>query len=267
MSQQKLIEPLPYDNHFMQVTSYEEVSQKKLTMTKSDFKKFIAHEKKKEEFNGKLFEYSKEHEKGRIDIKEINRKIIYHDYMIKHLKEMDIKIEGNLETIEALINTTRQRIQRQIDLKNKAHSEYEKLYQKYELRLDEFIRLSSIAHIEEKLYLHTIHTQAREKEEKQEQKTFLNLLGKLPDDLLRIIQTYFTYETRTAILVKTYNPIRMFCALKKTRLNKALTHINKKYAPVNKNFSRAWKIDHEVHNKMIASLVNYAQQQQSGKKK
>ena len=248
--QQKVISPLSYDTHFMPVTSDVDVSEKKLTMSKSDFNKFMSFEKKKERFNGRLFEYSKEHEKSRIAAKDLNNKIVKHDSEINYIKEL--QIQGNLETVEKILKNRKERIQYFSHLKNEAQREYNKFYEDYEQKFRTFGRKSCLAHIEDKLYLRDINTEVREKEERlcEKQRTFLKLLNKLPDEILRIVQSYFTYETRAAILLKTYNPIRMFCALDKSGLNKTISHINHKYAPVNKLYSRAWKADPELHNKM-----------------
>jgi hypothetical protein len=254
MSQQiAAISPLRYDDYFMPLTCEAELLKKKMQMSKSEFKKFMTLEKKKEKFNMTLFEYSKEHEKNRLEIKNIQECINSYNSMIKSFKERNIKIDGNLETVERIVKDTRNKIKECINLSTTKRSEYRKLFENYRLKYMKFQRQSSIVHIEEKIYLNNVDTRSREKEERasKEHQTFLKLLDKLPDDLLRLIKSYFTYETRAAILVKTYNPVKMFCALDKIGLIKTVMYINNKYAPINKLWSAAWKVDHELHKKMV----------------
>ena len=161
-----------------------------------------------------------------------------------------MKIEGNLEKVESLIKETRQQINVRLNLKYKSEVEYKKLFKTFEKKNTEFGRKSEMIHMEDELYVDNIDTRNREKEEKKGDKTFLKLFGKLPDELLRVIQSYFTYETRAAILVKTYNPVNMFCALKKNGLGKVITLITKKYAPADKEKSQAWKVDAKLYSKM-----------------
>ena len=221
-------------------------SEKNKNMTRTEFNNFMRLEKKKEQFNETLFEYSAEHEKTRLAVKDIIKNIAIHNYKIKNLKEM--KIEGDLEKVESLIKQTRQQINVQLNLKYKYEVDYYKLFKPFKQKNTEFGRKSEMVHMEDELYVDDNDTRNREKEEKEGDKTFLKLFGKLPDELLRVIQSYFTYETRAAILVKTYNPVKMFCALKKNGLGKVITLITEKYAPADK--SQAWKVDAKLYSKM-----------------
>ena len=243
MSQLQQIPVLSYDSHFMPLATNSEKN-----MTKTEFKNFTSIEKKKEQFNEILFEYSAEHEKTRLVVKAIIKMIAIYNYKIKNLKEM--KIEGNLEKVESLIKETRQQINVRLNLKYKSEVEYKKLFKTFEQKNTEFERKSEMIHMEDELYVDDIDTRNREKEEKKGDKTFLKLFGKLPDELLRVIQSYFTYETRAAILVKTYNPVKMFCALKKNGLQKVINMINRKYAPADKEKSQAWKVEPKLYSKM-----------------
>ena len=247
MSHIKQIPVLAYDSHFMPLASNTEATK---NMTKSDLKNFMNLEKKKEKFNETLFEYSTEHEKTRLLVKDITRNIAIYNYKIKNLKEM--KIEGNLEKVVSLVNETRLRIQKKNQLKQLSEIEYNKLFQPFKQKNLEFARNSEMIHMEDDLYVDDINTKNTEKEEKKDkkEKAFLKLIGNLPDELLRVIHSYFTYETRAAILLKTYNPVKMFCALKKSGLQKVVAWINKKYAPSNKEESQAWKVDPKLYTKM-----------------
>ena len=250
MSQLQQIPVLSYDSHFMPLATNSEKN-----MTKTEFKNFTSIEKKKEQFNEILFEYSAEHEKTRLVVKAIIKMIAIYNYKIKNLKEM--KIEGNLEKVESLIKETRQQINVRLNLKYKSEVEYKKLFKTFEQKNTEFERKSEMVHMEDELYVDDIDTRNREKEEKKGDKTFLKLFGKLPDELLRVIQSYFTYETRAAILVKTYNPVKMFCALKKNGLQKVINMINRKYAPADKEKSQAWKVDAKLYSKMRTLYTLY----------
>lgn len=250
MSQLQQIPVLSYDSHFMPLATNSEKN-----MTKTEFKNFTSIEKKKEQFNEILFEYSAEHEKTRLVVKAIIKMIAIYNYKIKNLKEM--KIEGNLEKVESLIKETRQQINVRLNLKYKSEVEYKKLFKTFEQKNTEFERKSEMIHMEDELYVDDIDTRNREKEEKKGDKTFLKLFGKLPDELLRVIQSYFTYETRAAILVKTYNPVKMFCALKKNGLQKVINMINRKYAPADKEKSQAWKVDAKLYSKMRTLYTLY----------
>ena len=232
---QQVILRLPYDKYFMPLASDAEVTQKQQVMTKTDFKKFTALEKKKYNFNGVLFEYSKEHEKARLAVKEINERTLLNNHKITSLKEK--KIEGNLETVEALIKDTRERMKRYTQLNAKNRMERIIVYDPFLQQKHKFMRVSDLVHIEDSLYQQAIDTQLREKQEAPQQKTLLKLLNKLPDDILRLVHSYFTYETRAAILVKTYNPVKLFCTLKKPVLLKVLNHIYDKYSLRNVNHS------------------------------
>ena len=233
--QQQVIPCLPYDKHFMPLASDAEVSQNQQMMTKTEFKKFSALEKKKYNFNGVLFEYSKEHEKARLAVKEINERTLLNNRKITSLKEKNI--EGNLETVEALIKDTKQRMSLYGQVNTKNRMERILLYESFCKKYHKFMRESNLVHIEDSLYHEVIDTQLREKQEAPQQKTLLKLLNKLPDDILRLVQSYFTYETRAAILVKTYNPVKLFCALKKPALLKVIDHIHHKYSLRNDNHS------------------------------
>ena len=248
--QQQVIHRLPYDKHFMPLASDGEVTQNQQMMTKTDFKKFSALEKKKYNFNGVLFEYSKEHEKARLAVKEINERISFNDYKIKSLKETNI--EGNLETVESLIKDTREHMKHYTQLNAKNRMERILLYESFCKKYHKFMRDSNLAHIEDSLYQQVIDTQIREKQDQEKQKTFLKLLNKLPDELLRIVQSYFTYETRAAILVKTYNPVKLFCALKKPALLKVLDHIHDKYS--------LRKDNHLLHTRMAELRKSFYKQ-------
>ena len=244
MSQIQQIPVLSYDSHYMPLATN---SEKNKNMTRTEFKNFMRLEKKKEQFNETLFEYSAEHEKTRLAVKDIIKNIAIHNYKIKNLKEM--KIEGDLEKVELLIKQTRQQINVQFNLKYQYELDYYKLFKPFKQKNTEFGRKSEMIHMEDELYVDDNDTRNREKEEKEEKegdKTFLKLFGKLPDELLRVIQSYFTYETRAAILVKTYNPVKMFCALKNKGLEKVITLITEKYAPADK--SR--KVDPKLYSKM-----------------
>ena len=245
MSQIQKIPVLSYDSHYMPLATNSEKNKK---MTRTEFNNFMRLEKKKEQFNETLFEYSAEHEKTRLAVKDIIKNIAIHNYKIKNLNEM--KIEGHLAKVESLIKQTRQQINVQLNLKYKYEVDYYKLFKPFEHKNTEFGRKSEMVHMEDELYVDDNNTRNREKEEKEGDKTFLKLFGKLPDELLRVIQSYFTYETRAAILVKTYNPVKMFCALKKNRLGKVIILITKKYAPADKEKSQAWKVDPKLYIKM-----------------
>ena len=232
---QQVILRLSYDKHFMPLASDAEVTQNQQMMTKTHFKKFSALEKKKYDFNGVLFEYSKEHEKARLAVKEINERTLLNNRKITSLREKNI--EGNLETVEALIKDTKQRMGRYNQLNAENRMERILLYDPFCKKYHKFMRESNLVHIEDSLYHEVIDTQVREKQEAPQQKTLLKLLNKLPDELLRLVQSYFTYETRAAILVKTYNPVKLFCALKKPALLKVVDHIHDKYSLRNDNHS------------------------------
>ena len=70
MSQLQQIPVLSYDSHFMPLATNSEKN-----MTKTEFNNFMRLEKKKEQFNEILFEYSAEHEKTRLVVKAINKMI------------------------------------------------------------------------------------------------------------------------------------------------------------------------------------------------
>ena len=77
----------------------------------------------------------------------------------------------------------------------------------------------------------------KEDREKQQEKNadwkrFLKNLDSLPDELLRVIRSYFTYETRAALLEK-YQPIKLFQSLKKKKdlMNVIYRIYTRKYTP------------------------------------
>jgi hypothetical protein len=60
-------------------------------------------------------------------------------------------------------------------------------------------------------------------------KKFLKRVALLPDDMLREIQSYFTYETKAVLLVHKYEPLKLFHSLNAYLLNKYIYMIYKKY--------------------------------------
>jgi predicted metalloendopeptidase len=68
-------------------------------------------------------------------------------------------------------------------------------------------------------------------------KRFLKRLDKLPDDVLRIIQSYFTFETRTALVENKFQSLKIFGALKKPMLHHLLYRIYRKFCLRNKNIN------------------------------
>ena len=251
------IPALDYDTFFIPVTSDVDVAQKKLQMTKTEFNKFMANEKKKEKFNMKLFEYSKDYYKDRLELIDLQQEIDSYEPRINSLKER--KIEGNFSTVCILVSEMRNQITHLNVLRQNIQTNYNELHKKFMLKNNKFRCDAQIATIEHTLYLWGFDDQKRVKEERasKQHQTFLKLLGNLPDELLRLVQSYFTHETRSALLVHTYNPVKMFCALDKSGLLKTVGYINKKYAPVNKQFSPAWKVSQNLHSKLTRLYFNF----------
>jgi hypothetical protein len=222
------IPSLPYDTHFMPLTSDSDVSENSKVMTKSAFKQFMVSERKKEEFNGRLFEYSKEHEKHRLTMKKIKNKIHAINEAMNQLEKQEFK--GTMAVVVMMINDTKEKLKVYNESKKKLNGERSHTYIEYRGGYDKFMRDSKLTHIEHEVYM-------EEKKVKQEDdKALLKRVTRLPDELLRVIQSYFTYETRLALLYKT---VKMITAFKKPQLKKMVNHIYKKYYPICKNVDGA----------------------------
>ena len=219
------------DSYFLPLLSDAEVMKIRDSMTKSEFKKCMDNENKKALFNEKLSKYAME---SRSEIRMCRYKkddIKTYNDLITNLQTQTNTFTGSIVEIQKHLNDLNKRISNYKDSKKKATQERLDIAREHNKKEKEFDRVNCIVKMEVELYQN--NNERRNVEIKQAEdpmwKDFLKRLNAIPDEVLRIIRSYFTEETRGAILEKIYQPIKLYHKLKKNTMKKTIFRIYNKY--------------------------------------
>ena len=188
----KKVPSLNYDKYFLRPLCESDLSQYKKNNSKSDFNKLMKLEEKKLEYNGKLNQYSILYEKYKIELNQIRHKRIV-----------------NKETINKLMNdvnntnekTIKKNLEKIIQIKQSENRQYYNLYKTIQSKFDKHTRNFNrgeyaVTYIENQLF----DNNCIQKIGVDEEIKILKSVDKLPDELIQIVQTYLTFETRVKLL-------------------------------------------------------------------
>jgi len=212
---------------FMQLSNNQTISDNKNFMNSRDFKKFMKNEHEKGEFNQKL----NDHNNATSDMNKIIHK---NKHMIETLNDVVKKMSNEKISFTGTV----------LDIKKQV-SDYQTKIGNHSTKIHELMKEKSrdtrhLNDVKEKfdsetlipvmnieIYENTMEENKRKKIEAKDEnwKKFLKRVAQLPDDLLKTIQSYFTYETKVAILEHKYNPIKLFHSLNKKLLNRYIYQI------------------------------------------
>ena len=228
-----------YDKYFLPLSSDEEVKNKLKEFSKVEFKKFMEMEKKKGEFNEKLSQYSIEYEKTKNKMKNYKEEIKLNNEVIQQLNNQVNTFTGPIREIQSQVQEYNKKIRGYKNDNFVIEENKNNLFREFTKANKEFERKAFVSHMQIDNYIDSSERKEREKEEGTDPKwkRFLYRLNALPDEILRIIRTYFTYETRAALLEKYYQPIKLFQSLPKNVLKMAIYKIYRKYHTTCKNES------------------------------
>lgn len=222
----------------MTLSSNERISYMENRMTPKQFNKFMKMENKKFDYNQKFELFEKKQKKSN-EIIEKNKKIIVEkdDQLFEIYNNSSLTFTGNFAEILEKVSDYK----RNADL---LKQESYRLERETQCMIDDSYckekRInfeSAIITIDTDLYENGLEQKKRIKQEASDPKwqQFLKRLNLMPDDVLNVIQSYFTYETRAAILEKIYQPLKIFYSLKKEKLIRIVYHIYRKFCIRTKN--------------------------------
>ena len=225
-----VIPPFDYDDCFLPLSSGEDVENARLTMTKAEFKEWTVKENKKGQFNQKLSDYAVMRESKRKLLQSHNREIEVLSDVITEFKNKQLTLTGTVKEIQKQITDFNHQISEFQNSRAMSEDEKVNVYRDFVKANKEFDRITCIVGMELDVYR---DKDDRKKQEKQDAtdplwKNFLKRLNALPDDILRVVRGYFTYETRAALLTK-YRPIKLYQSLNKNLLKTAIYRIYRKY--------------------------------------
>lgn len=192
----KRIPALDYDKYFIRPLSENDLALYKQANSKQDFNKLMKLEKKKLDHNGKLYQYSLIYEKYRVELNEIRNKRILN-------RESMNKLSTN--TTYSFINSSNNKtfkkdLEQLIKIKESENFAYYNLYKKIQ---DEFYKITlkfkreyAAIYMETQIFDNTTIQKIGVNEEVK----LLKHVDKLPDEIIRIVHSYLTFETRVTLL-------------------------------------------------------------------
>lgn len=215
----------------LQLSNNQTILENEMFMNKRDFKKFMKIENEKAEINQKFNEVSsKSLEKTQKIRKNKNSMETLAD-VVKHMNTASFTFTGSVGQIDEQIKSHRKKMaDYQLERNVLEREMYSEIRERSEIKKKfDFETLNAVMEVE--IFEHDIkHKKNKKIEDKDKDwKNFLKKVQKLPDELLRTIQSYFTYETKAAILYEKYEPIKLFQSLNKRLLNKYIYIIYNKY--------------------------------------
>ena len=235
-SNMKIVPALNYDRYFIPVLDSKKLETLSLNKsnTKTEIKKITEIEKKKEKHNEMLFQYSKEYEIKSKSINQYRQEIELNKETYDKLLNEKKTYSGNLKEIQiqitAQLKELNENYKNPLLSFNQKRNDLVRLFNKEKM---DFGSKSLVNHMDVEIDEHKIEKKRRDKEQAKdtEWKRFLKSLNNLPDEIHRIIRSYFTYETRAALLEK-HHPIKLLQSLKKAKLMKVIYRIfTRKYKP------------------------------------
>lgn len=235
-----------FDKYFIPLSTSAEIENHRNTKNKTEFNKFMQIEEKKEKNNEMVNNFVNEYKTKEKEILELKNKIELNDKLyIENVSKIHT-FTGNLDEIRENVLNHSHEINVKYKIPNKNHTNsVNNLLQiiTIDSSLLERNYLVNIMYIDVNKSLMEKEDTAKQDKKDTDWKRFLKNLDSLPDELLRIIRSYFTYQTRAALLEK-YQPIKLFLSLKKERLMNVIYKIYKrKYPPkFAKNLKDKWNI-------------------------
>lgn len=193
----KRFKPFDYDNYFLRPLSENDIELYKQTNTKPDFNKLMKLEKKKLEYNERLYQYSLIYEKYRVELDLIRRQRIFN-------REYITKLSTDTTTysfIEGYNNKTfKKNLEQIINIKERENNAYYDLYTKICRKFNKIKREFKRNYAEIYMEIQLFDNSTIQKIGVNEEAQLLKRVDKLPDELIRVVQTYLTFETRVTIL-------------------------------------------------------------------
>ena len=215
----------------LEISSNQIIDKNKNLLNKRDFNKFMLIENKKAIMNEKLNDYMLETDnKNKIICKNKNRRKDLSDKIMK-MKINQISFTGNILNIKSQVEEYIKKLNRYTkemsDLQKEIVVEF-KIIKDSKKKFD-YETLPSVMEIE--IFENKMEENQRKKIDDKDGKwkKFLKRVALLPDDILCEIQSYFTYEVKTVLLVQKYEPLKLFHSLNAYLLNKYVYIIYKKY--------------------------------------
>lgn len=228
----KRLKPFNVNDYLLPLTSEEDIKVLRDSMNKTKFNEFMKQEKKKIKYNQWLNNQAVERceETTKMDAyqKEMNRL----NGLVNGMENKQIiTLTGTFIEIEKQFKEYREKIAASRISRQQIKKESMDLVREANKKCKEFDRVTCILSMDMKIYNEKEHRNEREKKEAADPqwRQFLKTLNTLPNEILLIIQEYFTYETHTALLEKKYQPIKQFQSLNKKVLKNSIYQIYVKY--------------------------------------
>jgi len=243
----------------LQLSNNQTILENEMFMNKRDFKKFMKIENEKAEINQKFNEVSSKSLEKTQKIRKNKNSIEALDDIFKYMNTASFTFTGSISQVKEQLKNHRTKMADYLSEKHALEREMKtEIINRNEIKKKfDFETLTAVMEVE--IFEHDIkHKKNKKIEDKDKDwKNFLKEVQKLPDELLRTIQSYFTYETKAAILYEKYEPIKLFHSLNKRLLNKYIYVIYNKYCKSmpNKFFKDKlmvmWQSLYKDHNKRI----------------
>jgi len=221
----------------MSLSSNERIADMEMVMTPKRFQQFMEMEKKKFAFNELLEKFQEKNEKIQKIIEKNKEKIVKNDDQLFHMYNSSITFTGHFCDILQEVNAQQEKA---LVLRKETNQ----LERETQCMIDDCWRKErkisyeyALITINTDLYENKLEEKKRTKQEATDLlwKRFLKRLNNLPDELLLVIQSYFTFETRAAILEKIHQPLKTLYSLKKDKLIRIVYRIYRKYCIKTKN--------------------------------
>lgn len=243
----------------LQLSNNQTILENEMLMNKRDFKKFMKIENEKAEINQKFNEVSSKSLEKTQKIRKNKNSIEALDDIFKYMNTASFTFTGSISQVKEQLKNHRTKMADYLSEKHVLEREMKaEIINRNEIKKKfDFETLTAVMEVE--IFEHDIKDKKKKKIEDKDKdwKNFLKEVQKLPDELLRTIQSYFTYETKAAILYEKYEPIKLFHSLNKRLLNKYIYVIYNKYCKSmpNKFFKDKlmvmWQSLYKDHNKRI----------------
>ena len=215
----------------LQLSSNYVIDENQNLMNKRDFNKFMKIENEKAKINQRFNDFLAEStDKNKIIRKNKNRGKQL-EATVQKMKTNPVTFTGNIFDIKMQLKEYQKKMDRyqteMYSLKREVVVEVG-LLEDAKKKFD-YETLTTVMDVE--IFENKMEENKRKKINAKDEKwkKFLKRVALLPDELLRNIQSYFTYETKADLLVHKYEPLKLFHSLNKYLLNKFIYHIYKKY--------------------------------------
>lgn len=193
--------------YFSPLLTDRELEEKKVGLTPAEYKKLLSSEKKKGDFNEKIYRFY-------LSEKKLMRKVIEEKRMVQvntdAIRRYRILMENySMESNDYCKCTMEiQKFDRiNWDLHNSIQADQERLYQ----NRDDFDRKAIYVRMDFELTQHKLEekkkaaaTERIEKQDRKKNRVFWKKMNALPYDLIKTIGGYLSYETRIDVLEKTF---------------------------------------------------------------